>query len=245
VSAGINPVGLFLFKRKKPDGGMVEGPALDLVMSLFSAVSLFTVTLGFSGLSTFFWLNLEVFGIPLTLFVHGKYTSNTFGLPGSLPSMLVENWDLILPICSCFSIGLALVTSVIYLQKKTNSHFKSQDSKAPLKKRFVISRKLVFGSKQRGSFSMNLQALFLNMKFFPSKIDHFSSPKSSLASPMISKTHRSKLASPKNATQGRSRLGSLSNLGKTLLLTSIPVQLSRHSFPDLCCLRSMIENFEL
>jgi len=120
---------------------MVEGPALDLVMSLFPAVTLFMVMLGLSGLSSFFWLNLEVFGIPLTLFLHGKYNSNTFGLLGSLPSVVVDNWDLTLSICSCFSMYLTLVIFVIYLQKNTNLLFKIQDSKAPSKKRSAISRK--------------------------------------------------------------------------------------------------------
>jgi len=224
---------------------MVAGPAFDLVMSLFLAVTLFMVMIGLSGLSSFFWLSLEVFGIPLTLFLHGKYNSNTFGLLGSLPSVVVDNWDLTLSICSCFSMYLTFVISVIYLQTKTNSPFKSQDSKAPSKKRFAISRKSVFGSKQRGSFSMNLQALFLNMKFFPNKIDQFPSPKSKLASPTISKAHKSKLAPPQNSTEARSKLGSLSYLGKTLVSTSILVPLSRYFSPDLCCLMSMIENFKI
>jgi len=66
---------------------------------------------------------------------------------------------------------------VIYLQEETNLHFKSQDDQAPSKTRFAISRKSVFGSKQWGSFSMNLQALFLNMKLLTSKITSFRPPR--------------------------------------------------------------------
>jgi len=149
-------------------------------MSFFPAVTLFMVMLGHPGLSSFFWLNQEVSGIPLTLFVHGKCTSNTFGLRGSLSRMLGENWDLTLSICSCCfhcTLYLTFEISVIYLQKTTNSHLKSQNPQAPSKKRFAISRKSVFGSKRRGSF-MNFQAFCLNMTFFRSKIDQISSPKS-------------------------------------------------------------------
>jgi len=149
---------VFFLKVKKPDRGIVDGPALDLVMSLFSAVTLFMVELRLSGLSSFFWLNLDVFGIHLTRFLPGKYTS-TIGLLGSLP-VLVENWDLTLSIFSCFSMYLTLVISVIYLQKKISSHFKSQDTKAPLKERFAILLKSVFGSTPRGSFSTKFRLFF-------------------------------------------------------------------------------------
>jgi len=118
---------------------MVEGTALDLVMSLFSAVTRFMEISGLCGLSSFVWLNLEVFWNsfdPVFAWqVHQQYARTPWESSEYVGRKLgFEFINMFI-----FSMQIALIILVIFSQKTTNLHFKSQDSKAPSKKRLAIS----------------------------------------------------------------------------------------------------------